>query len=524
MQRRFTLFWLSCLLVCSSVQAQSSRIISDAELRRVGIERRWSAHLAVDTSRAVLKQLVLHVSSRHVRSLSEVNYKANSFDYTPNSKDAGGNRLGPNGALTAAEEHLRQLVVLGVPAILKSNTVGGVTTHTISCKDGKIRFRPGDRTAYGELLGVEGIDGAADRRVELLTAAQIEAVATRIDIPRMRLFATASNAVIHAVDGENGQTLWQRRIGNHLFPSFRVAANEEYLAVINGSTLYILDQDTGREIWHRSTVSVPGAGPALSDVYAFVPTVTAGLEVYETDASHAPKTIYHASGRNVVQPVVTSRSVTWPTNRGHMYVAAANELGLKFRVEADREIVAPAGFRPPNLIYITSIDGYLYCVDDMKRQVIWSVSLGTPMSQSPLAAGDVVYVVTDEAELMCLDALTGEPVWGPALDVKQLLTISKDRVYGLNPRGDLVLISTENGSRLRTIALNGTAIPFANTQTDRLFLTNPQGLVVCLHEVQNEFPRLHVDVGETTEETDAPTKTEDPPDKPTAKDDPFGGF
>lgn len=140
----------------------------------------------------------------------------------------------------------------------------------------------------------------------------------------MRLFATASNAVIHAVDGENGQTLWQRRVGSDLFPSFRVAANEEHLAVVNGSTLYILDQETGRELWHRATVSIPGAAPALSAEYAFVPTVTAGLEVYVLDASHAPKTIYHASGRNVVQPVVTTRSVTWPTNRGHMYVAEAN--------------------------------------------------------------------------------------------------------------------------------------------------------------------------------------------------------
>jgi hypothetical protein len=469
---------------------------------------------------------MLHVSSQNVRSLSEVNYKANSFDYTPMSKDSVGNQLGPNGALTAAEVHLGQLVVLGIPATLMSKTVDGVSVHTVSCTDGRIRFRPSDRDTYGELLGAEGIDAAAEQRVESLTAAQIESTATRIDVPRMRLFATASNAVIHAVDGENGQTLWQRRVGSGLFPSFRVAANEEHLAVVNGSTLYILDQETGRELWHRATVSIPGAAPALSAEYAFVPTVTAGLEVYVLDASHAPETIYHASGRNVVQPVVTTRSVTWPTNRGHMYVAEANGIGLRFRVEANREIVAQAGFRPPNLLYITSIDGYVYCVDDMKRQVIWNVSLGTPMSESPVAAGDAVYVVTDEAELMSLDALTGEPIWGPALNIKRLLTISEDRVYALDRRGDLVMISTETGARMRTCSLNGTAISFVNTQTDRLFLTNPQGLVVCIHEDKHEFPHLHVDVGEaTSEDADAPVKKNDPAAKPKVDEaDPFGGF
>jgi hypothetical protein len=88
------------------------------------------------------------------------------------------------------------------------------------------------------------------------------------------------------------------------------------------------------------------------------------------------------------------------------------------------------------------------------------------------------------------------------------------------------MISTETGARMRTCSLNGTAISFVNTQTDRLFLTNPQGLVVCIHEDKHEFPHLHVDVGEaTSEDADAPVKKNDPAAKPKVDEaDPFGGF
>jgi hypothetical protein len=530
-RRRQSVLSISALIfvaaTTSVVQGQANRIISDADIRREGLNLRWSAHLAVDPTRAVLKQIAVHVSSKSSYVFYEVAYPAISFEFTAQTAGEDGNPLGPNGALTAAEQKLRQMVILGIKAKLKSTTVDDVATHNVSCEDGKTRFRPTDIDSFGELLGEEGIQTAAEKRIKRMTAAKIYGTATRVNIPRIRMFATASNGVIHAVDGESGRTMWKRRIGDPRYPSFRVATNEDSLAIVNGSTLYLVEQETGRLLWDRSLIGTPGAAPALSNFFAFVPTVTGQLEVYSVEKGGPPTTVYQASGRALVRPTVTSRSVTWPTNRGHMYFAEADHATLRFRLEANQDIVSSAGFLAPNLVFITSVDGYVYCIDEAKEQIAWQVSLGTAMSQSPLAIDEQCLVVTDEDELICLDALNGKQIWGPVFNVSRLMSVSEEKIYALDRRGDLVIIRRESGGRQRTIRLNGTAIPFVNTQTDRLFLTNKQGLVVCLHEEKYEFPHIHVDIPEPTEEGDEssiddPDSTDDPDaTDPGKKKDPF---
>jgi hypothetical protein len=523
MNCRFVFLSLIASVACTAAQAQTSGMISSADVRRAGLEQRWSAHLAVDGTRSVLKQIGMHVSSTTTNRFYEVSYEANSFDFRPDSADDMGNPLGPNGAETAAEQKLRQLVALEVPATISSKTEGDVTTHTVACAVGKFRFRPSDRDTFGKSLGEEGIEAAGERRVELLTAASITATSARVDVPRVRLFATATNAVVHAVDGESGRTMWKRRVGDARYPSFRAAMNEKEMAIVNGSTLYLVDQATGRALWQRSINGTPGASPALSTFYAFVPTVRGRLEVYLIERGNAPPaTIYQASGRALVTPTVTPRSVIWPTDLGHMYLAEADEPRLRFRLEANSDIVAAAAYLPPNLIYVASVDGYVYCIDDVKQNIRWQVSLGTPMSLSPVAVGEQLFIATDEHQLICLSAKTGKQIWGPTTNIGRVIAVSEKRVYALDRRGDLTILQRDTGGRTSTIRLNGSAIPFVNTQTDRLFLTNRAGLVVCLHEVENEFPLLHLDTLEPQADGEADMEKETDGGMSTEELDPFG--
>ena len=523
-----TIVALACLATSPLAWGQANRIIAEADIRREGLQRRWSSHLAVDPTRAVLEQIAIHVSSKSSHVFFEVAYQAGSFEFSPSTLGEDGNPLGVNGALTAAEQKLRQLVVLGVKAKLKTDSANDVDTHTVSYDDGKIRFHPTDRDSFGEALGEEGIQTAAEKRIERMTDAQVTGTAIKVNIPRIRMFATASNAIIQAVDAESGRTMWKKRVGDSRYPSFRVATNEDRLAIVNGSTLYMIEQETGRVLWDRSMKGTPGASPALSNFYAFIPTVTGQLEVYDIEKGGLPATVYQASGRALVTPTVTPRSVTWPTDLGHMYFAESDHPSLRFRLEANQDIVSSAGFLAPNYVYITSVDGYVYCIDDVKEAVEWQVSLGTAMSQSPVAVGDQLMVVTDEDELICLDAFSGKQKWGPVFNIHRLMSVSEEKVYALDRRGDLVIIKRDSGARHRTIRLHGTAIPFVNTLTDRIYLTNKQGRVVCLHEDKYEFPYLHVDIPEETEEGadgGADGEAGDPDaGAPPKKKDPFDGF
>ena len=69
------------------------------------------------------------------------------------------------------------------------------------------------------------------------------------------------------------------------------AANEEYVAVVNGSMLYVLDRVGGSVRWQRRLRGAPGAGPALSETQVFVPMIDGMVEAYSTRRRRPPSAL-----------------------------------------------------------------------------------------------------------------------------------------------------------------------------------------------------------------------------------------
>ncbi len=65
------------------------------------------------------------------------------------------------------------------------------------------------------------------------------------------------------------------------------------------------------------------------------------------------------------------------------------------------------GFQQPSLLAVRT-DG---TGDVTKTHVAWKLGRGAPLTPSPLAVGDELYVVTDGGIATCLDARTGATVW-----------------------------------------------------------------------------------------------------------------
>ena len=79
------------------------------------------------------------------------------------------------------------------------------------------------------------------------------------------LFALTDRGGLHAIDAETGRTHWTTQAGRPEHPSLAPAANDKYVAVVNGSRIYIIDRVTGRAVWDRPLGDAPGAGPVLTD-------------------------------------------------------------------------------------------------------------------------------------------------------------------------------------------------------------------------------------------------------------------
>ena len=54
------------------------------------------------------------------------------------------------------------------------------------------------------------------------------------------LFVQTDRAGLHVIDAETGQTLWVKKAGRSTQPSLPLGFNEEVVAVVNGTKLYIL--------------------------------------------------------------------------------------------------------------------------------------------------------------------------------------------------------------------------------------------------------------------------------------------
>jgi outer membrane protein assembly factor BamB len=305
-----------------------------------------------------------------------------------------------------------------------------------------------------------------------------------------RLTALTSAGVVEDFDALTGASYWVAPIGNDTYPSLGPACSDKYVAVMNGSTLYVLDRTDGRPVNIRRTGGAPGAGPALSQKYVFVPLVNGRMEGYSiTDDKKLTPWYYQSSGRTMVTPLATPESIVWTTETGNLYVGNSEEPEMRFRLETKSEILAPPSYRKP-LVFVASASGEVFAMDEMTGKRQWKYATGFPVTRSVAAVGDRAFVTSEEPALHCIDIKTGSAVW-QAPHMLQFSAASKTRVYGVDDLGGLVVLDAEKGSVVGRIAMDNPIRSLVNDQTDRLYLVSSNGTIECLRETDAKEPLYH---------------------------------
>lgn len=449
-------------------QVSSSGLLPPNVIRRYGLERIWHTQIEVDRGRGHVLHVSPYVNNSKAVTLFEVTFEHRRFLFSEYDKDPFGKPLGVNGAKQRAEEQIAELKIL-----------------------------------YPESKAEPAFD--------------------TIISPEITLYATTNRGVVHAIDGETGKTRWVANVGKSDYPTTAAAANDEYVAVLNGSRLYVLNAANGEFEWQVQVVGVPAAGPALSAEYVFAPMVDGSMESYELRDSKQPPWIYKGLGRSFTQPVTGLDSLAWPTDRGHLYVAATGiNRAIRYRLEAKQTIVSTPTFVAPDKLIATSADGFAYCMSPFRQSsnLIWQFSTGESISKSPVALGDVVYVITDDKHMFAISTKDGFAKWdSPTSGIKKLLAASKDRLYVAGDVGRLAILEAETGARVAEIPTIDYDLFVTNTMTDRLYVGSRNGTIQCLREISNRWPVFHQAVAPTKPKPKIVPRPAGP--KPDAGDDPF---
>lgn len=304
-----------------------------------------------------------------------------------------------------------------------------------------------------------------------------------------QLLILTSAGLLHAIDAHSGHTLWATSVGNSEYPSLGPATNDQLVALVNGSTLYVLDREDGRPVAEWRLSGAPGAGPAVSKDFVFVPMLNGRIEGFPLDDEQSSPWYYHSSGRALVTPLATPDSVVWVTDRGYLYVAQLDGPSLRFRLESPSEFIAPPTYAGHTIFAISQF-GELYAVDERDGNRQWKYATGFPTDREPAIVGDDVYVTSEGPSLHCVEITTGAGQW-EAADIVQFAAASEKHVYGVDLYGTIVVVDRQTGAAVDRIPTGGMFRALVNDQTDRMYLISDDGLVLCLHEIGQQEPLYH---------------------------------
>lgn len=330
---------------------------------------------------------------------------------------------------------------------------------------------------------------------------------THVVLQGRTLFVQNDRAEVEAIDSETGRSLWAVIVGRPDFPSVPVAANSQQAVVANGSTLYALDRSTGGILWSRELKGSPSAGAAITDKRVYLPMLSGALEGYmlvpKTAVDRAPL-IFFGNGSSEAPPLVADSRLMWGTTAANVYIDALTSSNNRVRFVAGGPVTGRLAYRSPR-VFFTSVDGFVYAIDEARGTKLWEFSAGGSIRQPPVAIGDALYVVADAGGMWKLAGNTGAQVWFVP-GVTQFVAASSYRIYAADQLGQMLVLDGATGARqglFNTIAL---PIKYRNRENDRVYLGTSSGYLACFHEVGLPQPLDHTPPSAKKPESAMPKK------------------
>jgi outer membrane protein assembly factor BamB len=273
-----------------------------------------------------------------------------------------------------------------------------------------------------------------------------------------RVYATDGLGDVVALNAADGAEVWRGKPGGPLRGAPTVANGQVYV-LSQDNQLFALDQNDGKVLW-TATASVESQGVfGVAAPAAASGTIVAGFSSGELNAYR------YETGRTLWQDALTRTTIS----------TSGSSLA---DIDADPVIA----------------DGRAYAVGQGGRMVALEIATGQRLWEqnfasitTPWLAGEWLFVMTDDARLVCLSRANGKVRWIGQLQAyrnekkkKNAYTwfgpvLAGDRLWLTNSRGELIGASPADGSVQTTIeaAKSFTLPPVVANQT--LYVLDQQG-------------------------------------------------
>ena len=230
-----------------------------------------------------------------------------------------------------------------------------------------------------------------------------------------KIFVTSGFGFIAALDAVSGDEIWRVETPAAVRTPPTAYRGRVYVATIVNEFL-ALDQETGEEVWT--------------------------FQSFEESARFLSSASPAAAGDLVVAPFSSGEIVAFQAETGRALWNETLAQTARLTALASLNDIAGSPVIDRGLVYVVSHGGRFAAIDIRSGQRVWESSITS--LQTPWVAGDFIYVISVNAELVCLSRNDGAVIWVSELRRYKNEKKRKGRVTWAGPvlaGGNLVLVS-----------------------------------------------------------------------------------
>jgi len=283
-----------------------------------------------------------------------------------------------------------------------------------------------------------------------------------------KIFALDAEAQVTAFDANTGERIWRERVRRHGesrragFGGGLAHGADRVIVATGFGDVYALNEETGERLWRRD-VGVPiRTAPTVVAGRAFVVTTDNQLlaidtrdgevlwnhRAFQESAGLLASTSPAANADVVIAPFTSGelnaiRIQTGNTTWSDQLTRTGNRTPL-----ADINAIVARPVIANGRVYAVSHSGRMVSIDLRTGERIWSINVGS--TQTPWVAGEFLYVVSLDAELICISARDGRIRWITQMDPYENMRRERQPLQYVGPvlvSERLIVISSEGRMR-----------------------------------------------------------------------------
>ncbi|MGD1878870.1 MAG: PQQ-binding-like beta-propeller repeat protein [Kiloniellaceae bacterium] len=323
------------------------------------------------------------------------------------------------------------------------------------------------------------------------------------------VYTLDARSVVSAFSTSNGARLWQVDLEDEdeddgFFGGGIAAEGGKIFAATGFARVFALDEKTGETLWiHKAPAPMRGA-PVVADGRVFV--VTLDNQMLVLNAETGERLWNHVGVQETAgllgsaSPAVARGTVVVPYSSGEVLALLADDgrtvwsenLGSIRRLDPLADIAQVRGMPviDRELVLAISHAGQMLAVDLRQGVRAWQAEIGGV--QMPWAAGDFVYLLTNDGQVVCLQRSDGRIKWVTPLprfvdpeDPEESIrwrgpVLAGDRLIIAGSHGEVISVSPYDGKPSGSLSLGDGVAVAPVVANNSLYLVTNGGELVAL--------------------------------------------